>query len=167
MMTMPSEGETTVRTFRAINGLLSISAACLAYSLPASAQQPTPPPSAAPNPLAPLPSNAEDRTTGKTNQQWWPNRLDLAPLRANEQNSNPYRDLDYAKAFGALDIKAVKADIAQMLTTSQPWWPADYGTYAPFMVRMAWHAAGTYRAADGRGGEDGAQQRFEIGRAHV
>ena len=99
--------------------------------------------------------------TGKTNQQWWPNRLDLAPLRANEQNSNPYRDLDYAKAFGALDLKAVKTDIAQMLTTSQPWWPADYGTYAPFMVRMAWHAAGTYRAADGRGGEDGAQQRFE------
>ena len=138
-----------------------IPAACLAFATPVLAQQPAPPPSPVVNPLAPAPKNAEDRVTGQTNQEWWPQRLDLEPLRANEQNSNPYRDFDYSKAFSALDLKAVKADIAQMLTTSQPWWPADYGTYAPFMVRMAWHAAGTYRAADGRGGEDGAQQRFE------
>ena len=150
-----------MQKFRAFYNLALIPAACLAYAAPALAQQPTPPPSLAPKPLAPVPANAEDRVTGKTNQEWWPNRLDLAPLRANEQNSNPYRDLDYAKAFGTLDLKAVKADIARMLTTSQSWWPADYGTYAPFFVRMAWHAAGTYRAADGRGGEDGAQQRFE------
>ena len=150
-----------MRSFGAFSRLALIQAACLVSTASALAQQPVPPPTTAPTPLAPVPGNAEERVTGKTNQEWWPNRLDLAPIRANEQNSNPYRVLDYAKAFSALDLKAVKGDIARMLTTSQPWWPADYGTYAPFFVRMAWHAAGTYRAADGRGGEDGAQQRFE------
>ena len=138
-----------------------IPAMCLAIAGPALAQQPAPPPSPVLNPLAPTPTNTAERTTGKTNQEWWPQRLDLEPLRVNEQYSNPYRDFDYGKAFSALDLTAVKGDIARVLTKSQSWWPADYGTYAPFFVRMAWHAAGTYRAADGRGGEDGAQQRFE------
>ena len=99
---------------------------------------------------------------GKTNDQWWPNRLDLTPLRQMAPRSNPYGEkFDYAAAFNALDLAAVKKDIAAVLTTSQPWWPADYGNYGPFFIRMAWHGAGTYRMSDGRGGSGGAQQRFE------
>ncbi|WP_428334019.1 catalase/peroxidase HPI [Novosphingobium sp.] len=93
---------------------------------------------------------------------WWPDRLDLGALRQNEAIANPYGpDFDYAKAFVTLDLKAVKADIAKVLTTSQPWWPADYGNYGPFFIRMAWHSAGTYRTIDGRGGGAGGEQRFE------
>jgi catalase-peroxidase len=93
---------------------------------------------------------------------WWPEQLDLSPLRANSVESNPYgADFDYAKAFATLDLDAVKADITRTLTTSQDWWPADYGNYGPFFIRMAWHSAGTYRTQDGRGGADGGQQRFE------
>jgi catalase-peroxidase len=96
------------------------------------------------------------------NQFWWPEQLDLTPLRQNAPTANPMgKDFDYAKAFATLDLKAVKADIKQVLTTSQPWWPADYGNYGPFFIRMAWHSAGTYRVADGRGGAGGGQQRFE------
>ncbi|MGE3578669.1 MAG: catalase/peroxidase HPI [Vicinamibacterales bacterium] len=95
-------------------------------------------------------------------QFWWPNQLDLSSLRLFGVESNPLeRNFDYAKAFNSLDLKAVKADIKQVLTTSQPWWPADYGHYGPFFIRMAWHAAGTYRVGDGRGGAGGGQQRFE------
>ena len=98
----------------------------------------------------------------KTNQQWWPNRLDLSPLRQHSPASNPLgADFDYAKAFKSLDLAAVKKDIASVLTTSQDWWPADFGNYGPFFIRMAWHSAGTYRLADGRGGAGGGQQRFE------
>ncbi len=98
----------------------------------------------------------------KPNQFWWPEKLDLSPLRQNSAESNPLgKDFNYAKAFATLDLKAVKSDIAKVLTTSQDWWPADYGNYGPFFIRMAWHSAGTYRTADGRGGADGGQQRFD------
>ncbi len=98
----------------------------------------------------------------RSNQFWWPDQLDLSPLRQHAAESNPLgADFDYGKAFAALDLNAVKADIRKVLTTSQDWWPADYGHYGPFFIRMAWHGAGTYRVSDGRGGADGAHQRFE------
>ncbi|GAB1043773.1 MAG: catalase/peroxidase HPI [Shewanella algae] len=97
-----------------------------------------------------------------TNAYWWPQQLDLSPLRQHGAESNPYgADYDYAKAFASLDLDAVKADIKTTLTTSQDWWPADYGHYGPFFIRMAWHSAGVYRIFDGRGGASGGQQRFE------
>ncbi len=98
----------------------------------------------------------------QSNKFWWPEKLDLSPLRQNSVESNPLgKDFNYAKAFATLDLKAVKQDINKVLTTSQPWWPADYGNYGPFFIRMAWHSAGTYRTLDGRGGADGGQQRFD------
>jgi len=98
----------------------------------------------------------------RPNQFWWPEQLDLSPLRQHAAESNPLgENFDYSKAFLSLDLKAVKQDIAKILTTSQDWWPADYGNYGPFFIRMAWHGAGTYRTGDGRGGASGAQQRFE------
>jgi catalase-peroxidase len=93
---------------------------------------------------------------------WWPDQLDLTPLRRNAPTSNPLgSDFDYAKAFATLDLAAVKADLKLVLTTSQDWWPADYGNYGPFFIRLAWHGAGTYRVGDGRGGAGGAQMRFD------
>ncbi|WP_016957408.1 catalase/peroxidase HPI [Catenovulum agarivorans] len=101
-------------------------------------------------------------TDTKTNKFWWPEQLDLTQLRAHGVESNPYGDnFNYAEAFEALDLDAVKADIRKVLTTSQDWWPADYGHYGPFFIRMAWHAAGTYRVHDGRGGSGGGQMRFD------
>ena len=98
----------------------------------------------------------------RPNQFWWPDQLDLSPLRQHAAESNPLgENFDYSKAFLSLDLNAVKQDIAKVLTTSQDWWPADYGNYGPFFIRMAWHGAGTYRTGDGRGGASGAQQRFE------
>jgi catalase-peroxidase len=98
----------------------------------------------------------------RQNSFWWPDTLDLSPLRAHDVESNPYgAQFNYAKEFTKLDLDAVKRDIKSLLTTSQPWWPADYGNYGPFFIRMAWHGAGTYRIFDGRGGAGGAQQRFE------
>ncbi len=100
-------------------------------------------------------------TQGGTNQQWWPRALNFKILAKNPAVGNPLpSDFDYVKAFEALDLNAVKADIAALLTQSQPWWPADFGHYGPFMIRMAWHSAGTYRVADGRGGAGEGQQRF-------
>ncbi|MFE6224921.1 catalase/peroxidase HPI [Streptomyces sp. NPDC057854] len=100
-------------------------------------------------------------TQGGGNRQWWPNRLNLRILAKNPAVGNPLgEDFDYAEAFKALDLAAVKRDIAEVLTTSQDWWPADFGHYGPFMIRMAWHSAGTYRISDGRGGAGAGQQRF-------
>ncbi len=97
-----------------------------------------------------------------SNQFWWPERLDLSPLRQHGMESNPLKkNFDYAAEFKKLDLKAVKKDIEKILTTSQDWWPADWGHYGPFFIRMAWHSAGTYRISDGRGGAGGGQQRFE------
>lgn len=101
-------------------------------------------------------------TTMGSSHQWWPEKLDLKPLRQQDARSNPYdASFDYAKEFQSLDLEAVKKDIEALMTSSQKWWPADYGHYGPFFIRMAWHSAGTYRVADGRGGAGGGQQRFE------
>ncbi|MGW0662280.1 catalase/peroxidase HPI [Streptodolium elevatio] len=100
-------------------------------------------------------------TQGGGNSQWWPERLNLKILAKNPAVANPLgEEFDYAKAFNTLDLAAVKRDIAEVLTTSQDWWPADFGHYGPLMIRMAWHSAGTYRISDGRGGAGAGQQRF-------
>ncbi|MCQ6551890.1 catalase/peroxidase HPI [Streptomyces sp. C10-9-1] len=100
-------------------------------------------------------------TQGGGNRQWWSERLNLKILAKNPAVANPLgEDFDYAEAFGNLDLAAVKRDIAEVLTTSQDWWPADFGHYGPLMIRMAWHSAGTYRISDGRGGAGAGQQRF-------
>ncbi|WP_280433998.1 catalase/peroxidase HPI [Nocardia carnea] len=107
------------------------------------------------------PFAAKHPTTGAGNRDWWPNQLNLKILRKNAPASDPMEpDFDYAAAFKTLDLNEVRKDIAQVLTTSQDWWPADFGHYGPLMIRMAWHSAGTYRTIDGRGGGGGGQQRF-------
>ena len=100
-------------------------------------------------------------TQGGGNRQWWPERLNLKILAKNPAVANPLgEDFDYAEAFNSLDLPAVKQDIAEVLTDSKDWWPADFGNYGPLMIRMAWHSAGTYRVSDGRGGAGAGQQRF-------
>lgn len=104
----------------------------------------------------------ESTPSPKNNSFWWPEQLDLSQLRAHGVESHPYgANFDYAAEFNSLDLNAVKADLRVVLTDSQDWWPADYGHYGPFFIRMAWHAAGTYRTHDGRGGAGGGQQRFD------
>jgi catalase-peroxidase len=100
-------------------------------------------------------------TEATTNKDWWPNQLDLSGLRKHSKKSDPMSDnFDYANEFNSLDLDALKADIDTLLTTSQEWWPADYGNYGPFFIRMAWHSAGTYRTTDGRGGAGEGLHRF-------
>ncbi|MEU5030568.1 catalase/peroxidase HPI [Streptomyces milbemycinicus] len=100
-------------------------------------------------------------TQGGGNRQWWPEKLNLKILAKNPAVANPLgEEFDYAEAFKSLDLPAVKQDIAEVLTDSKDWWPADFGHYGPFMIRMAWHSAGTYRISDGRGGAGAGQQRF-------
>ena len=110
--------------------------------------------------LAPAgPAVAQDRAP--TNDHWWPDRLDLDPLRSASPASSPLgADFDYAQAFESIDLDVLKADLEALMTASQDWWPADYGHYGPFFIRMAWHSAGTYRTIDGRGGADGGLQRL-------
>jgi catalase-peroxidase len=111
------------------------------------------------NPVIPSP---EPKTTRpRTNRDWWPNQLDLSVLHQHSPSSNPMDpDFDYAQEFSKLDVEALKRDIFDVMTTSQDWWPADYGHYGPLFIRMSWHAAGTYRIHDGRGGGGDGSQRF-------
>jgi len=109
----------------------------------------------------PVHGRAPHPTQGGGNRGWWPDRLNVKILAKNPAVANPLgEDFDYAEAFESLDLDAVKEDIEDVLTTSQDWWPADYGHYGPFIIRMAWHSAGTYRISDGRGGAGAGQQRF-------
>ncbi|MDN7125970.1 catalase/peroxidase HPI [Pseudidiomarina sp. 1APR75-33.1] len=109
-----------------------------------------------------LAATASHAQEAKSKMFWWPEQLDLTPLRDHDESSDPYgENFDYAEAFKQVDIAAVKKDIEALMTDSQDWWPADYGHYGPFFIRMAWHGAGTYRVNDGRGGAGGGQQRFE------
>ncbi|MXP14928.1 catalase/peroxidase HPI [Altererythrobacter confluentis] len=106
-------------------------------------------------------SGKQRKLTGRGNADWWPDALQLDILTQNGKSPDPMgQDFDYAEAFNALDYNALKADLTALMTDSQPWWPADYGNYGPFFIRMAWHAAGTYRTSDGRGGASSGQQRF-------
>ena len=109
----------------------------------------------------PMDKAAPRSLLGRTNRDWWPDALPLDILHQGAVSPNPMGDdFDYAKAFAALDYAALKADLTALMTDSKAWWPADYGHYGPFFIRMAWHAAGTYRTADGRGGSSSGQQRF-------
>lgn len=110
----------------------------------------------------PVMGGAARYTSGSTaNQQWWPNQLNIKMLHQNTPQSDPMgRDFNYAEAFKTVDLDALRQDLFALMTTSQPWWPADYGHYGPFFIRMAWHSAGTYRTYDGRGGSTSGTQRF-------
>jgi len=102
---------------------------------------------------------ATDAPVRRGNRDWWPNQLDLAALHQHPPRSNPLgAEFDYARAFAALDLKALKQDLYALMTDSQDWWPADWGHYGGLFIRMAWHSAGTYRISDGRGGRDGAMR---------
>src|SRR5438309_8483323 len=108
-----------------------------------------------------IPSPIPKRTRPRTNRDWWPNQIDLSVLHQHSSLSNPLgEDFNYAEQFKSLDLDALKKDLIELMTTSQDWWPADYGHYGPLFIRMTWHAAGTYRIADGRGGGGEGQQRF-------
>ena len=111
------------------------------------------------NPVIPSPTPKQSRP--RTNNDWWPNQLDLSVLHHHSHLSNPMEeDFNYGEAFKSLDVEALKRDLVELMTKSQDWWPADYGHYGPLFIRMTWHAAGTYRIADGRGGGGEGQQRF-------
>ena len=108
-----------------------------------------------------IPAPTPKRSRPRANADWWPNQLDLSVLHRHSPLSNPMEeDFNYARQFKSLDVEALKRDLIEVMTTSQDWWPADYGHYGPMFIRMTWHAAGTYRIADGRGGGGEGQQRF-------
>ncbi|MER7622117.1 catalase/peroxidase HPI [Streptomyces sp. NPDC126503] len=108
-----------------------------------------------------IPSPTPTTTRPRTNQDWWPNQLDLQVLHQHSPLSDPLgADFDYAREFASLDVEALKRDVFEVMTASQDWWPADYGHYGPLFIRMSWHSAGTYRIADGRGGAGAGAQRF-------
>ncbi len=108
-----------------------------------------------------IPSPKPKTTRPRTNRDWWPNQLDLSVLHAPSAKASPMEsDFDYAKELASLDVEALERDVVQVMTTSQPWWPADFGHYGPFFIRLSWHAAGTYRIEDGRGGAGEGAQRF-------
>lgn len=128
-------------------------AACLAMSAFAEGSS---------KPAGPAGTGSAAPGQAKPNSFWWPDQLNLAALRDHDRRSNPLgADFDYAEAFSTLNLEAVKTDLNVVLTDSQDWWPADFGNYGPFFIRMSWHAAGTYRTLDGRGGADGGQMRFD------
>ncbi|MAM40609.1 MAG: catalase-peroxidase, partial [Erythrobacter sp.] len=110
----------------------------------------------------PFTGNSDTRALfGRHNRDWWPDQLDLEILTEGGRAADPMgADYDYCEAFNTLDYTALKKDLTDLMTDSQEWWPADYGHYGPFFIRMAWHAAGTYRTGDGRGGSSSGQQRF-------
>ncbi|MFH8641001.1 catalase/peroxidase HPI [Streptomyces goshikiensis] len=113
------------------------------------------------NPAIPSPTPTPGPARPQTNRDWWPNQLDLQVLHQHSPMADPMgEDFDYAQEFGDLDVEALKRDVFEVMTTSQDWWPADYGHYGPLFIRMSWHAAGTYRIADGRGGGGSGAQRF-------
>ncbi len=122
-------------------------------------------PAAPPTPATEAPATTAEATrshvSSTDNKAWWPETVDLAPLRPSSTANPLGAEFDYRKAFLSLDLAAVKKDVAAVLTTSQAWWPADYGNYGPLFIRLAWHSAGTYRVGDGRGGASGGQMRFE------
>ena len=112
--------------------------------------------------LAPVDRTFAQDQSPRDNTFWWPKLIDVSPLRLQSPESNPFgSDFDYASEFNTLDLDTIKAELKELMTTSQDWWPADYGHYGPFFIRMAWHSAGTYRTVDGRGGAAGGQLRFE------
>jgi len=112
------------------------------------------------NPAIPSPT-ADGAHRPRTNRDWWPNQLDLSVLHQHSERSNPLgTDFSYSEAFKSLDVEALRQDLIELMTTSQDWWPSDYGHYGPLFIRMSWHAAGTYRIADGRGGGGDGAQRF-------
>ena len=113
------------------------------------------------NGIGKCPFHGGNTSTGTTDKDWWPNALNLDILNQHDTKTNPYdEDFDYREAVKDLDYEALKADMHALMTDSQDWWPADWGHYGGFMIRMAWHAAGTYRTADGRGGANTGNQRF-------